>query len=178
MWTGVRCRPRLSPRQQIGGFRTRKPGDRRRWLPGTGGPGTAASYHLATVLPWRRSGAARWSCSEGQHSIGICTTCHVRDTQLALFSAITLDHHHLLSGVTCQACHGSTEAPAPMSASQCLVCRGPLEDLTARTTGVPPTNPHASPHGPVFAECDLCHQMHKESEDFCGQCHDFSYTVP
>lgn len=108
-----------------------------------------------------------------------CVACHAPGTPLALLSAIPLDHRHLLSGVTCQACHGSTEKPAPMSTTQCLACHGPsLEDLAARTKDVSPTNPHLTPHGPIFAECDLCHQLHKPSEDFCAQCHDFNFKVP
>lgn len=110
--------------------------------------------------------------------LGTCVACHAPGTPLALPSAIPLDHHHLLSGLTCQTCHGNTEAPAAMSTSQCLACHGPLEELAARTADVRPSNPHSTPHGPTFAECDLCHQVHKQSENFCAQCHNFEYTVP
>lgn len=107
-----------------------------------------------------------------------CSACHVPETALSLRSAMPLDHHHLLSGVTCQTCHENPETPTPMSTSQCLACHGPLEELAARTAEARPTNPHSTPHGPTFAECDLCHQVHKESEDFCAQCHNFNYVVP
>ncbi len=107
-----------------------------------------------------------------------CVACHAPDTPLALLSAIPLDHSHLLSGVTCQTCHNQTEAPGPMSTEQCLACHGPLEDLAARTADTHPANPHSTPHGPTFAECDLCHKVHQESENFCAQCHDFDYSVP
>lgn len=110
--------------------------------------------------------------------LGDCIACHAPETPLSLQSAIPLDHHHLLGGVTCQACHGDTETPAPMSTAQCLACHGPLEELAARTTDVRPANPHSTPHGPTFAECDLCHQIHSESDNFCAQCHNFDYTVP
>ena len=107
-----------------------------------------------------------------------CVACHAPGTPLALLSAIPLDHHHLLSGVTCRTCHGNTDPPAPMSTAQCLACHGTLEELAARTAETRPTNPHSTPHGPTFAECDLCHQLHRESENFCAQCHDFNFVVP
>lgn len=107
-----------------------------------------------------------------------CIACHQAGTALALPSTILLDHHHLLSGVTCQTCHGDTQTPGPMTTEQCLGCHGPLEELAARTADVRPTNPHSTPHGPTFAQCDLCHLVHKQSENFCAQCHDFNYVVP
>lgn len=135
-------------------------------------PGDCATCHGdAAVLPEGHVPTAGMKL-EG------CVTCHAPDTPLDLHSAIPLDHHHLLSGVTCQACHGSAETPAPMSTSQCLACHGPLEALAELTKDVKPTNPHWSPHGATYTQCDLCHQVHKPSEDFCAQCHDFNFKVP
>lgn len=108
-----------------------------------------------------------------------CVVCHQPGSPLALSSAaFPLDHHHMLSGMTCETCHGETQTPGPMTTAQCLACHGPLEELAARTADTRPTNPHSTPHGPTFAECDLCHQVHRESENFCAQCHDFNYVVP
>ncbi len=89
-----------------------------------------------------------------------------------------LDQHHALNDVPCQACHGDAEPPTAVATEQCLGCHGPLEDLGARTEKVTPTNPHSTPHGATFAECDLCHRVHGPPENFCAQCHDFNFTVP
>ena len=107
-----------------------------------------------------------------------CVTCHQPGTPLALLSAIPLDHRHMLGGVTCRGCHGDTEPPGFLTTSQCLACHGPLEELAGRTADTRPSNPHSTPHGPTFAECDLCHHAHAEPENFCAQCHDFHYVVP
>lgn len=109
-----------------------------------------------------------------------CLACHVDDTPLTLHGAMPLSHQHMLAGVTCADCHGeeNVAAPAPMSTEQCLVCHGPLEALGALTADVKPTNPHITPHGPTFAQCDLCHQVHQPSQNFCADCHDFEYVVP
>lgn len=107
-----------------------------------------------------------------------CLTCHSNDTPMALQTKMPLSHFHSLSGVTCQACHGNTTEPQPLSTDQCLACHGPLEDLAARTADTKPHNPHSTPHGPAYAACDLCHLQHQPSENFCAQCHDFEYVVP
>lgn len=108
-----------------------------------------------------------------------CTACHADNTPLALQTAMPLSHFHMLAGVTCADCHGEDIAtPAPMTTNQCLACHGPLEALGALTADVQPTNPHLTPHGPAFAECSLCHQVHQPSENFCADCHDFEFKVP
>ncbi|MBO6639925.1 MAG: cytochrome c3 family protein [Roseitalea sp.] len=109
-----------------------------------------------------------------------CLACHVDGTPLTLHSAMPLSHQHMLAGITCADCHGEEDvvAPAPMTTEQCLVCHGPLEALGALTADVQPTNPHMTPHGPTFAECDLCHQVHEPSQNFCADCHDFEFVVP
>lgn len=141
-------------------------------MPHSDDPGDCATCHGdVQVLPEGHPSTAGMG-------LETCVACHAPGTPLALLSAIPLDHHHLLSGVTCQTCHGSTEAAAPISTSQCLSCHGPLEELADRTAEVRPANPHSTPHGPTFVECDLCHKVHRESENFCAQCHDFNYVVP
>lgn len=107
-----------------------------------------------------------------------CLVCHAKGADFSLRSKMPLGHLHQLSGVTCQNCHGETETPAALSTEQCLACHGPIEALAARTADVRPTNPHSTPHGPTFVACDLCHQAHRKSENFCAQCHDFDFTVP
>lgn len=143
------------------------------FLPHSDDPGDCATCHAGEqVLPPNHVPTTGMPAAT-------CVACHQPGTPLALASsAFPLDHHHLLSGVTCQTCHGETDSPGAMSTAQCLACHGPLEALAARTADTSPTNPHSTPHGPTFVECDLCHQVHRESENFCAQCHDFEYVVP
>lgn len=107
-----------------------------------------------------------------------CHDCHKNNSPLALQTKMPLSHFHRLNGVTCEACHESVEQAQRLSTEQCLACHGPLEELAARSADVEPHNPHSSPHGPAYAECDLCHQVHQPSENFCADCHDFDYVVP
>ena len=107
-------------------------------------------------------------------SMSACTACHQPGSPLALPAGMQLDHHHYMAGLDCASCHDDPEAPAATAGTElCLACHGPLEALGALTADVEPTNPHLSPHGPPYAECGLCHQIHTESENFCAQCHDF-----
>lgn len=137
-------------------------------------PGDCAACHAADeqVLPPGHVPTAGMDAE-------VCLVCHTHEsTRQPLQSVVPLDHFHMLSGVPCEACHADLDAPTAMTTDQCLVCHGPLDALAALTEDVRPTNPHDTPHGPVFAECDLCHRQHTESENFCLMCHDFEFTVP
>ncbi|MBL7250531.1 cytochrome c3 family protein [Alloalcanivorax marinus] len=115
---------------------------------------------------------------QAQDRLGLRLVLLVALVGFAAGAAAQLDQHHALNDVPCQACHGAAEPPTAVATEQCLGCHGPLEDLGALTEKVSPTNPHSTPHGATFAECDLCHRVHGPSENFCAQCHDFKFTVP
>lgn len=64
---------------------------------------------------------------------------------------------------------------------ECLECheRGSYEQISEKTAHFESSagaNPHDSHYGEL--ECRLCHKMHKESEDYCGQCHAWRWEVP
>lgn len=108
-----------------------------------------------------------------------CRTCHVPHSDTSLAGLMPLDHTHALAGVGCASCHtDSTEAMTEPAMEVCQACHGSLEELAARTANVEPTNPHASPHGPPYAECSLCHMQHEPSQNFCAACHDFEFNLP
>lgn len=64
---------------------------------------------------------------------------------------------------------------------ECLQCHEhgsyqQLSEITAHFEPLIGANPHDSHNGEL--ECHLCHKMHRESEDYCAQCHDWGWTVP
>lgn len=135
-------------------------------------PGNCAACHQGEpVLPLDHPP------TEGMNAAG-CFACHQDGTPLTLETKMPLSHFHMLAGVTCASCHGETQPTQSVSTEQCLVCHGPLESLAALTAEVKPHNPHMTPHGPTFAQCNLCHQVHQASTNFCADCHDFDYVVP
>ena len=108
-------------------------------------------------------------------SLKQCLACHGKDDP-ALTNTLPLSHTHLLSGVTCKACHGDADPPEFVGIDKCVTCHD-LGELVNATAGHSEANPHDSHYGPEL-DCDLCHHVHSESENFCNQCHDFSYVVP
>jgi cytochrome c nitrite reductase small subunit len=130
-----------------------------------------------------------------------CATCHIMDPYLESWQASDLGAHaHAEYDVTCLECHeptveeqvnelvvylqGDYEIPLrelkyPME--ECLQCHehGTYEEIVETTADLVETvgaNPHASHYGEM--ECRLCHKMHKESEDYCAQCHAWGFEVP
>jgi len=138
-----------------------------------GDPGDCTACHVAEdVLPEGHPPTAGMDADA-------CLACHQDGSPLDLHGTMPLSHFHMLAGVSCAACHGQNiSTPAPMSTEQCLVCHGPLDELAGLTAHLDPYNPHQSPHGPAYAECSLCHQVHRPSVNFCADCHDVDFEVP
>ena len=59
---------------------------------------------------------------------------------------------------------------------KCLSCHGPYDKLADKTDGKGAHNPHSSHQGDL--SCDSCHHVHKESQNYCSQCHQFEFDVP
>jgi len=88
-----------------------------------------------------------------------------------------LEEKHTGAGLACNACHVERPPRAAAPAAQCLTCHGgDYEKLVRLTEKVKPHNPHESHQGEM--ECGACHHVHHASVDFCGQCHQFGFTVP
>jgi formate-dependent nitrite reductase cytochrome c552 subunit len=49
-------------------------------------------------------------------------------------------------------------------------------EMTADLKSAVGANPHDSPL--LQIECQLCHKMHRDSEDYCAQCHAYVWDVP
>lgn len=121
-----------------------------------------------------------------------CAMCH-EDPHYESWAgddSVLLAHDHAQMGVSCQTCHGRTvgeslgewrdyfvgyEVPLrqrKMSMDFCFRCHGSYEEI------IPPTAPEVlgaerNPHDSHFGqlECNVCHNMHRESVDYCAGCH-------
>ncbi|MCK9273561.1 MAG: cytochrome c3 family protein [Syntrophales bacterium] len=131
-------------------------------------PGNCASCHKEQVIPSAHPDTSGMNLTQ-------CLSCH-KEEDPKLTNTFPLSHSHLLSGVSCAGCHGEADPPEFVGTGTCLGCHK-TEDLVAATKDVKDANPHDSHYGPEL-DCDLCHHAHKESENFCNQCHEFDFVVP
>ena len=107
-----------------------------------------------------------------------CVGCHERKTDDTLLGRLNGSHLHQLQGVGCDGCHGKGAKREPVEKEQCLSCHGSGDKVAALTAQVKPQNPHNSKHYGTELDCNLCHQQHRKSEDYCAECHDFKFKVP
>ncbi len=143
-------------------------------------------------------GVAFWRYHEEPQ---FCATCHIMQPYLDSWQASDLgaDYHRLFD-LECLDCHVPTleqqahelvvylqsDYEVPLQElkypkEECLQCHehGSYEELAERTAhfeSLIGANPHDSHNGEL--ECGLCHKMHRESEDYCAQCHAWGWTVP
>lgn len=91
---------------------------------------------------------------------------------------VALDEFHASVDVKCADCHGDENQREAVPMIKCLECHDTTE-LAEKTADVTPTNPHENRHYGTEADCNLCHQQHKKSENFCLPCHGrFDFIVP
>ena len=128
-----------------------------------------------------------------------CTTCHVMDSYSeSLQDANLLAYVHAQEGLVCLDCHelavlqqvheeavpGTPIRARKFEMEFCFDCHLPnehtsYEEIIERTKDLEEkvgANPHDSHFGEM--ECYLCHKVHRESEDYCAQCHAFVWTTP
>lgn len=83
---------------------------------------------------------------------------------------------HIGKGMVCTACHQENPPATAVKTKTCLTCHGPYDKLADKTEGKAAQNPHASHNGEL--DCDSCHHVHKVSDNYCAQCHQFEFKVP
>ena len=130
-----------------------------------------------------------------------CGTCHIMDPYLESWQASDYGANaHAEYDVACLDCHvptleqqvnefvvyvqGDYEIPLPelkYPKEDCLQCHehGSYAELIEKSAYLEEevgANPHNSHWGEM--ECRLCHKMHKESEEYCAQCHSWGFEVP
>lgn len=104
-----------------------------------------------------------------------CLDCHIKDSP-RFVNTLPLSHSHLLSGVSCQDCHDNPESPEAVGSDICISCHE-IGGLVEKTKDNKEANPHDSHYGPEL-DCDLCHHVHIASENFCNQCHEYTFVIP
>ena len=135
-------------------------------------PGHCAVCHLEQkVLPVSH-------VNTGEMSFAQCSGCHLatagKKPPGTLRGKMPLSHAHQLSGVTCTDCHEKQRPAAAPEGQKCLACHAGYKKIALTDKAL--HNPHDSHMGEL--DCLLCHHVHKNSENFCGQCHWWKYTVP
>lgn len=129
-----------------------------------------------------------------------CGTCHVMQPYLESWQASEYGAYaHGVEDVTCLECHVPTtqqqvdelvvymqgDFTVPLEEREygnefCFDCHEPNEHTTyeevIELTADLELNPHGSHLGEL--ECDLCHKMHRVSEDYCAECHGPVATGP
>ncbi|MDQ2082526.1 cytochrome c3 family protein [Xanthobacteraceae bacterium Astr-EGSB] len=91
-------------------------------------------------------------------------------------SKVLLLQKHVGKGLNCNGCHQENPPAKPVAMEKCLSCHGPYDKLADKTDGKGAHNPHSSHQGDL--SCDSCHHVHKTSENYCSQCHQFEFDVP
>lgn len=125
------------------------------------------------------------------HQPQFCGWCHIMDPYVEPWvSSAALAEPHAAADVSCLECHQATiaqqahelvtfvrgEYENPLAEREfdqqwCLQCHehGSYDELVVLTQYLEP-NPHESTHGAL--DCNACHNVHRESLDYCAPCHE------
>lgn len=98
-----------------------------------------------------------------------CGGCHESDPT-SLGKKIPLSHIHQLAGVSCKGCHEDPDSDKTAGTEVCKKCHDDMNALY-EATSEEVINPHLSPHEGKTPDCNRCHHQHKNSENFCYNCH-------
>jgi hypothetical protein len=142
---------------------------------------------LVAVAVVAVGGLALWEYHENPQ---FCGTCHIMQTYVESWkSEPFLAYAHAEAGVTCLMCHEPTiqqqvdevvkfvtkDYETPLSEREfpnefCFGCHehGSYAEVSQRTAGLA-LNPHDSHFGE--RDCTLCHNVHRDSQDYCAPCH-------
>ena len=82
-------------------------------------------------------------------------------------------------GITCTG-KRSEAGVEPMEAVGTAVCLSCHKDYAKPSEAMAKDkpNPHTARPNQGFGQCNVCHHVHKTSEDGCKPCHDLGYAVP
>lgn len=130
---------------------------------------------------------------DGRKNASYCISCHQDPyyTSWVDSSSSFLAYHHGELGITCQSCHTRTISRSleeiknyltgnyysPLEEEQysmdfCFRCHDSYDkiiSLTSTKVTGKERNPHAGHYGDL--ECATCHKAHRESYDYCSECH-------
>ena len=93
-----------------------------------------------------------------------------------------LGDRHVERGLQCAVCHGdqvSGKLPEDRDRHEhCVKCYGFYDQVAKKIQPANPEemNPHSQHDGNL--PCTTCHQGHKQSVNYCAQCHYYNFKVP
>lgn len=122
-----------------------------------------------------------------------CSSCHIIKPYYESWkSGNLLASKHAAKGVECLDCHQKTYLekaqeglhyvtgsysnplkPITFPWSRCQDCHRKDFDKVKAATNFEQSNPHDNHLGEI--DCTLCHKMHRQSEVYCAQCHEFTW---
>lgn len=128
-----------------------------------------------------------------------CSTCHIMQPYYQSWqNSDLLANKHAAAGITCHQCHESSisiqaeeglkfvtgDYKTPLDKREfgtrefCLKCHSDAGGATTfaeaqAQTNFEESNPHDSHNGEQ--DCNLCHNMHQQSQVMCTQCHSFDW---
>ena len=109
-------------------------------------------------------------------ALGALTPAFMPASSVCLGGVPLLGDRHGKLGVACDGCHRENPPKQNSRPEVCIGCHGDAGKIAELTKKADP-NPHQSPHFDT-GDCTSCHHAHKTSEDQCGACHHFGFTVP
>lgn len=96
--------------------------------------------------------------------------------QISAETNFLADRHAKNQGLACEDCHEGVKKPEKKAGIKaCLDCHGGFKGMAEQTKALE-KNPHDSHEGGI--DCNECHKPHKQSVDYCEQCHAFGFIVP
>lgn len=88
-----------------------------------------------------------------------------------------LADRHAAKGMKCETCHTpDNKLKQSGDLDVCASCHGDYNAMIEKSKGKYEVNPHGQHEGAL--PCSECHKGHKESVNYCGGCHNYTYKVP
>jgi len=133
-------------------------------------PGNCVACHEGqSVLPGNHADTKGMKLAD-------CMMCHEKD-KVSIRAKMPTSHVHMLSGVSCETCHGKKKPFETMEYGACVACHSTENLAKVPAKGPMLPNPHNSHYG-TDVDCSLCHFQHKKSEFLCSQCPAFKHVTP
>lgn len=88
-------------------------------------------------------------------------------------AALLADRHMQRTNQDCAMCHEEKPAAQSPKEEKCKGCHGSLEQIGSKPLPKGKINPHLNHVEELY--CSDCHQGHKQSKNYCLQCHDDAF---
>jgi hypothetical protein len=155
-------------------------------------PFLAAVGWIVILAAWAGGGMAAEK-NPYQKDPQSCVKCHPIKLYVETWNRSDfLAHAHSKAGIGCQECHQLTPQQEKANVARfnkknfktpleereydqelCFRCHGSYKDIIERTRDYKQKGLSRNPHDSHYKEvqCNLCHKAHRDSVDYCSQCH-------